>query len=126
MADDQEDKRIVRVLEALQTQMVAGGSLGLSDRELGALIALPETVRALQTVMETEVRAGMARQEKIIQTNKIVSGNGDPSKGLVLRVDRIEQSIARIEKLLWGLGLGTGVALIKVAIDLLLLAAGKP
>lgn len=118
MSDGNNDDRMVRVLEELKAQLQAGQTLGLSERELGALIALPSAVMALTTALEAEQSARAVLKESVDHNSKILAGNGDPSKGLILRFDRQEQTMATLTKVIYALSMGLGLALIKAAIDL--------
>lgn len=40
-------------------------------------------------------------QKDVRELKEIVCGNGDPQKGLVLRLDRLEQSAAIVRKAFW-------------------------
>ncbi|MDB5322214.1 MAG: hypothetical protein JWN40_3845 [Phycisphaerales bacterium] len=46
--------------------------------------------------------------EDLVAIKHLVVGNGDPSKGLVLRQDRLEQTVARWSKLI-GIAVGAGL-----------------
>ncbi len=40
-------------------------------------------------------------QKTVDELKEIVCGNGDPAKGLVIRIDRLEQSAAIVRKIFW-------------------------
>lgn len=40
-------------------------------------------------------------QKTVDELKEIVCGNGDPAKGLVIRIDRLEQSAAIVRKVFW-------------------------
>ncbi len=40
-------------------------------------------------------------QKELGELKEIVCGNGDPAKGLVVRIDRLEQSAAVVRKVFW-------------------------
>jgi hypothetical protein len=57
------------------------------------------------------------------ETKKLIVGNGDPSKGLVQQFALVKADVDRIERLIWLLGSGVILAMIKLVIDLLALVA---
>ena len=106
------EERILAALKSLQEENSGHPNLGLSERELGALIALPSAVQDLVAT----VTALAARVEK---NDRIVSGNGDPAKGLVIRFDRMEQTLTTLTRVIYALSTGTALALIKLGVDAL-------
>jgi hypothetical protein len=40
-------------------------------------------------------------QKAVDELKEIVCGNGNPAKGLVIRIDRLEQSAAIVRKVFW-------------------------
>jgi hypothetical protein len=40
-------------------------------------------------------------QKELGELKEIVCGNGNPSKGLVVRIDRLEQSVGIVRKMFW-------------------------
>ena len=106
------EERILSALKSLQEVNSSHPNLGLSERELAALIALPSTVQDLVGTVATLA----ARVEK---NDRIVSGNGDPAKGLVIRFDRMEQTLTTLTRVIYALSTGTVLALIKLGVDAL-------
>lgn len=49
--------------------------------------------------------------DKVCRLEEILTGDGEPSKGMVVRVDRLEQTVATIRKIFWLIigGLSTSV-----------------
>ncbi len=115
------------MLEAIYAQ-VQRGAWGLSDRELRALVALPEAVGGLQGALEAEVTARKAAQEaeslacesvaaKADKNSKILLGNGEPERGLVVRFDRQERAMKTLTAFIYALSVGTTMALIAAFLE---------
>lgn len=41
--------------------------------------------------------------EKVSLLNKLLTGNGDPEKGVIVRLDRVEQTQGRQRKFIWAI-----------------------
>ena len=113
MSDDSDIDRVVRAVEAM-TKAASEGSIPPND--LKVLLEIREQWSDVKKDLDT-IKTTTSKVEVLL------TGNGDPSKGLLQRFALVQADVEAHKKLLWLIGSGTVLAMIKLIIDLLMLLA---
>lgn len=115
MSDEpkQDDlQRILSVLAGIQTEVEQKQLPQITERELQAIQDAGASMVSLGGKMEKALTL-------LQRHDQTLTGNGSPEKGHVVRLDRVETSLASLSRLMWLLGAGVTAALVKASFDLL-------